>query len=479
MYDLYLKPFGLLRAGAWLEAGGWDTVFVDALDYEDRASAALLGPPKRRADGTGKFFRQRLPVPPVLKSAYAKKTPEDSPPKHFARYGIIGESFRERLLRASRSASPRRPDLILITSGMTYWYPGLAEAAETCRALFPGTSVAVGGVYASLMPEHCKKTSGADAVVSGGGGELAAVLERLGLPVPPGEYPEFPPAAASAWKDAGVLRLNTGCPFRCDYCASHLLSPRFRAGSAEAAFQAFTAFMDAGIRNFAFYDDALLAAKEEVFLPFLERVTERFGPADAADGPRFYLPNAVHIQSLDSRTANLMRRAGFQEIRMGFESSSPGFHKEHTPSGAKFNPESFPDSLRALRAAGFPAGSLSVYILAGLPGQRAEEVEESIHSVRESCPQAGSKDIRIRLAEFSPVPGSALWEKSAGLCRYPLAEEPLFHNNSLFPMEWEHFTRRDLLRLKSLAASVGRNGIEGARSGRASGGTPEKPGFLR
>jgi radical SAM superfamily enzyme YgiQ (UPF0313 family) len=227
-------------------------------------------------------------------------------------------------------------------------------------------------------------------------------------------------------------------------------------GSADAAFGTLSAFMERGIRNFAFYDDALLSAKEEVFLPFLERVAERFGPnAEAApNGPRFYLPNAVHIQSLDSRTAFLMKRAGFQEIRMGFESSSPAFHEDHASGLAKFRPESFPDSLRMLSEAGFPAASLSVYILAGLPGQRAEEVEDSIRGVRESCRQAGlsgEKGIRLRLAEFSPVPGSALWGKSVSLCRYPLAEEPLFHNNSFFPMEWEHFTRRDLQRLKSLA----------------------------
>ncbi|MDR3200586.1 MAG: radical SAM protein [Spirochaetales bacterium] len=446
LYDLYLKPFGLLRVGAWLESGGWDTVFVDALDYEDSASASLLGQPKRRAGGTGKFFRQTLPLPPALRGEYR----EDSPRGYFARYGIIRQSFRDRLVRAVQGA--QRPDLILITSGMTYWYLGVAEAAETCRGLFPGTPVIIGGVYASLMPEHCKRLTGADAVVSGGGsGELAAALERFGLPAARGDYPDFPPAAAPVWKGAGVLRLNTGCPFRCDYCASRLFFPRFAAGSADAAFHAFSDFMERGIRNFAFYDDALLAAKEEVFLPFLEKVVERFGTGATPDGPRFYLPNAVHIQSLDSRTASLMKRAGFQEIRMGFESSSSAFHNEHALK-AKFRPESFPDSLRTLREAGFSAGSLSVYILAGLPGQMAEEVEESIRAVQESCRRAGlaGEGIRVRLAEFSPVPGSALWEKSAALCRYPIEEEPLFHNNSFFPMEWEYFTRQDLRRLKNL-----------------------------
>ena len=126
---------------------------------------------------------------------------------------------------------------------------------------------------------------------------------------------------------------------------------------------------------------------------------------------------------------------------MGFESESSSFHEKHTPSGVKFQPESFPDTMNRVIEAGFSPESLSVYILAGLPGQRAEEVENSIHSAMKSR-------VRVRLAEFSPVPGSRLWEDSVQLCRYPIADEPLFQNNSFFPLEWEGFTRQDLQRLK-------------------------------
>jgi radical SAM superfamily enzyme YgiQ (UPF0313 family) len=337
---------------------------------------------------------------------------------------------------------------------MTYWYEGLREAAGACRSLYPKTPVVAGGVYASLMPGHCAQVTPVHAVVSGGASSsLAAVLQRFGLPSPPGEYPDFPLSASPVWKDAGVLRLNKGCPLRCDYCASRVFFPRFETGNPRAALEALHAFTRAGIGSFAFYDDALLVNKEEVFLPFLEGVIARYGEAGAGpssaapERPRFYLPNAVHIQSLDERTARLMRRSGFQEIRMGFESSSPGFHEEHTPTGAKFRQEEFSACVRMLHEAGFPENSLSVYILAGLPGQRAEEVEESIRS-------AASHGVRVRLAEFSPVPASALWEKSVRLCRYPLEEEPLFHNNSFFPMEWEGFTQQDLQRLKTLAAGT-------------------------
>ena len=440
LYDLFLKPYGLLRIGLWLRDGGWDVRVVNALDYEDPESAAALGRPKRRADGTGKMFRSLLPYPGGLENCG----------RRFSRYGIIPDSFRRRIADSADGCGVA-PDIILVSTGMTYWYPGAQEAVRICREVHPGVPVAAGGIYATLMPEHCAASTGADRVVAGDrSGDLAAVLGEFGLPAPRGDYPREPLFARELWREAGVLRLNTGCPLLCDYCASRRLSPVFEAGDPDAAFRTLISYMECGVRNFAFYDDALLVNKEKVFLPFLERVADRYGYAGqagdggpAAEAPRFHLPNAVHIGLLDPDTARLMRRAGFREIRMGFESASPGFHAEHTPKEAKFSPGAFPRAAEFLVEAGFPPESLSVYILAGLPGQSAREVAESVRFVRKAR-------VRVHLSEYSPVPGSGLWEESVRRCRYPIGEEPLYHNNSFFPMEWEGFTRRDLQELKNL-----------------------------
>jgi len=71
--------------------------------------------------------------------------------------------------------------------------------------------------------------------------------------------------------------------------------------------------------------------------------------------------------------------------------------------------------------------------------------------VETSVRKALAEGVRVRLAEYSPVPGTGLWEESIRRCRYPIGEEPLYHNNSFFPMEWEGFSREDLTRLKELA----------------------------
>jgi radical SAM superfamily enzyme YgiQ (UPF0313 family) len=435
LFDLFLKPFGLLRVESWLGGAGWDTRCVNALDYEDEASAAVLGKPKRGNFGTGKFFREGS-----REGEWGRLFG-----RRFSRYGIVQGAFEKRLASAFAHTGGA-PDVVLVSSGMTYWYAGVREAVRSCRSLFPKTPIAVGGIYASLLPGHCAASCGPDAVIAGDSSSaLGDFLGRLGLPVPAGEYPDSPRReAASVLKDAAILRLSRGCPYSCDYCASRVLFPRFSSAGPDAAFESFRVFREAGILNFAFYDDALLVNKEKVFLPFLERVISCTEKND--ERPRFFLPNAVHINEIDSRTAFLMKRSGFQEVRMGFESSSPRFHAEHTPGGAKFEPRLFSETVRLLREAGFPSRALIAYVLAGLPGQRAQEAEASLRAARAS-------GARVQVSEFSPVPGSPLWEKAVSLSRYPLAEEPLYQNNSIFPLEWEGFTQSDLQRLKELARS--------------------------
>ena len=52
-----------------------------------------------------------------------------------------------------------RPDRILITSLFTYWSHYVHEAAAFYHAAYPSAKIEIGGIYASLMPEHCKRSS--------------------------------------------------------------------------------------------------------------------------------------------------------------------------------------------------------------------------------------------------------------------------------------------------------------------------------
>jgi hypothetical protein len=432
LYDLYCKPFGLLTIAHRLEQSGWNVDIINALSYSDAEMVRRLGPVKRKQDGTGKFFKQQVETPGLL---IGRK-------RRFSRYGIACDLLEGRIRTA-------RPDVVFISTGMTYWYLGVQEVTRVVRSIYPGMPIVAGGIYASLLPEHCKEKGEVDYVIPGEPWQkLRELLDRLGYPAPRLPGPESADITVSplitektvgeAWLDAGVLRLNRGCPFSCSYCASKKLYRGFSPGDPEKTVADLQTFSRLGITNFAFYDDALLVHKETVLQPFLRRVI------DAGIAARFYLPNAVHLQYIDEETARLMKRAGFQEVRIGFESAAPEFHAEHD---RKFNIEEFDEKVRLLHDAGFEKEQIIVYVLAGLPGQEACEVEESVRF-------AACNKVRVSIAEYSPVPGTVLWERSAAESRYPIAEEPLFHNNTFFPMEWERFTRDDLERLKRTAREL-------------------------
>ena len=63
-------------------------------------------------------------------------------------YGIQPEWLREDL------QSLPRPDVILVTSMMTYWYTGVQETIGVLRDIFADVPLILGGIYATLCREH-------------------------------------------------------------------------------------------------------------------------------------------------------------------------------------------------------------------------------------------------------------------------------------------------------------------------------------
>jgi len=83
-------------------------------------------------------------------------------------------------------------------------------------------------------------------------------------------------------------------------------------------------------------------------------------------------------------------------------------------------------AVEALRAAGFTQREIGVYLLVGVPGQTLQQVKESIDIVL----QMGANP---RLAEYSPIPHTTLWKEAVEIVKpLDIADEPLYHNNSVY-----------------------------------------------
>jgi len=173
-------------------------------------------------------------------------------------------------------------------------------------------------------------------------------------------------------------------------------------------------------------------------IPLLEQIIRRNLSC------QFHCPNGLHLRSIDENISRLMFRSGFRTLRFGFETSDPDQQRR---TGGKVSNEHLHKAVTCLQKAGYETSDIGLYLLCGLPGQAAQEVEESIRFVL-SC---GARPV---LAEFSPIPGTGLWDQAVQTSPYDLVKEPLYHNNTLLPCRHESFTYNDYRKLKSMIKSA-------------------------
>ena len=147
-------------------------------------------------------------------------------PKYYTTYPPLGllklSSWRKslgdttELVRPPQPAS-RPPDLIYITSLFSYSWKPVHKAVRCYRKLYPSARIELGGIYASLMPEHAA-TSGANHVHIGLVPEAEAFLP---------DY-DILSSVLPGWNSSLVFS-SRGCIRRCPFCAVPTLEPRFTA----------------------------------------------------------------------------------------------------------------------------------------------------------------------------------------------------------------------------------------------------------
>ena len=412
-YNFWIKPLGLLYMASLLRENGFRVTLIDCLDFYSR----------RKKHGDGNFFKTWIEKPKPLKSI----------PRYYGQYGIPEEALKEKL------SSIEKPNVIGITSGMTYWYPGLFKAIEIIKKFFKDIPIVLGGIYATLCYEHAQKYSGADCIVKGKGEDEALrliseltdeTLRTNRSDLPTCNYPSF---NLYPHLDFVCIATSRGCPLRCTYCASQFLYDGFYKRSPEDVAEEIEYWATRyKINNIAFYDDALLMNPQEHIVPILRDVIRT--------GIRcnFHTPNGLHIREIDEELAALFYKTGVKTIRLGLETSHEATQVE---TGGKVGNQEFARAVKNLTRAGYPGEEIGVYIMVGLPGQREEEIEESIAFVRET----GAKPI---IVEYSPIPHTPLFEKAKEMAQFDIENEPLYQNNSILPCQWEGFTMADYKRLK-------------------------------
>ena len=359
-------------------------------------------------------------------------------PRRYSRYGITEEIFLNKL----KKLTP--PQAVLITSIMTYWYPGVFRVIEKTKEIFPGIPIILGGVYATLCFEHAYKFSGADYIVKGNNiRDWLKILEQLSGNI--NDYSKYEKELDKlpypAWDiysnlDYICILSSRGCPYRCSYCASFKINPRLEFRNPEEVVKEIEYWnKKRGVKDFVFYDDALLINSEDNFLFILEGLINR------KQAIRLHTPNGVHARMINKKIAVKMHQAGVETIRLGFETVDPQVQFE---TGGKITNFEFKKAVDCLLEAGFKSSQIGAYLLIGIPGQNVQEIIDSIHFVID-C------GAHPRLAKFSTIPGTKVWDEAKSYFNLKGDVDPLFHNDALLPYLSPNITDKVYQQIKSIA----------------------------
>ncbi len=406
-FDLWSKPYGFLFIIDLFIKNGWDVFFFDFMDREHKFYEKNR---KDRKFGCGNYYFKIVDKPHIYKDV----------PRRYKRFGLPDEFFIEFIEKIGRV------DFIFLTCGMTYWYPGVEEVINLCRK-FMNVPIVLGGAYATFCPEHAKNT-GADIIFEGGDIEEFVIQFNNSF----GQRFFLPENLEPHWDVYDkisylVVRTSKGCPFSCYYCGVKKIEKKYLLRNIDHVVREINwNVRKFNIRDIAFYDDALLCNFENHLEKILNDVNKTVGTLN------YHTPNGIHPRYINKYSAEFLKQSGFRTIRLSVESLDRKRQKE---SDFKVNFLDFENAMKNLVDAGYSKEEIGVYILAGLPEQTIENVIDTIKILKQfPC--------KIKVAEYSPIPGTRDYEIARKLYPFLPIEEPLFQNNSIFPIwnfkdKWE------------------------------------------
>jgi hypothetical protein len=186
------------------------------------------------------------------------------------------------------------PDQIKITSLFTYWSKYVKESVDYYRKLYPKAFIEVGGIYASLIPEHCKAYTGCDKVSTG--------LYRCGI------AEKFDSAYDLVKVDYQIVHASRGCFRHCHFCGTWKIEPKVTYKK--------TLKDEIKMNRLVFYDNNLISN------PHIENILNEISEIRVNRS----VVNCESQSGLDGRIlekkpflANLLKKARFQNPRIAWD----------------------------------------------------------------------------------------------------------------------------------------------------------------
>lgn len=213
-------------------------------------------------------------------------------------------------------------DEILITSFFTYDWRVTVDTIKHYLNAFQSSNIRVGGIYASLLPDHIYQKSG--------------VIPHYGcIPEVDECSPDYNLLPRHFFKETSQVFTSRGCNRSCTFCGTKILEPDRRL-----ILNWKKHFLPGG--KYAFiHDNNILAQKESHFFEVINFLKE----GELA----FMFGNGLDCRLFTYPCAKALRKTPITEIRFAFDTlKQDGFTQ---------------DAIRLCKKAGIPASKIKVFIL--------------------------------------------------------------------------------------------------------------------
>ncbi len=217
------------------------------------------------------------------------------------------------------------PDEIKITSLFTYWSKHVWDSVSFYGDLYPKARIQVGGIYATLMPEHAKQ-SGCDDVQKG-------LYKR-------GRAEECEPAYDLLDVDYQIVHASRGCFRRCNFCGTWKIEPNVTYKKSIKG--------EIRKKKIVFYDNNLIAN------PHIKGILSEIAEYKFPDQRRLHCESQSGLDGRilikDPEIAAYLKKARFQHPRIAWDGPYAHWPRIKT-------------QIQVLRDAGFRADDIFIFML--------------------------------------------------------------------------------------------------------------------
>ncbi len=414
-YDEWMRPAGLYLLSNIFKKNSIEVSYINCMDRFHKN----ITDSRDKHFNTGDFHSEEVNKP----------KPYYDVPRKYKRYGITEDAFTEEIAQYNNLSA------VFITCMMTYWYPGLFVAVKHVKKIFPKVPVIIGGIYPTLCYDHAKKHSGADFVIRGSlDKKNIKLLSRILDTKIDDNISLFDYDYLLENKLVCLPVITTlGCPFSCTYCASSYLYEKIEENTTNSLIETIKYFyMKHDIKDYAFYDDALLYNFNSRLKFVLDYMIK--SPIDI----RFHTPNAIHSRFITKKVAEYLFKSGFKTIRIGFETTSAELQRK---TGNKTNKIELEIAIRNLKDAGFTSKEIGVYVMLGIVDQTLNDIYGCVEFI-------ASLNVLIKPVFYSPVPHTKDYEYWK--VRYPeIIYEPLYQNDTVFNLHRGFYTTEEYKEIRT------------------------------